>query len=530
VYTVRAIVTVTSIAILAALASAAPPLTPGEVLVLANSASGDSLAVAEAYVRLREIPKENLVAVPMPLSEEVSRADYNKLIREPARRAMADRHLAAVRCICLIYGVPLRISAESNEPQDRDVYRYYLKESGARLTQMRESLFVAAPAAARQQPPSTDIDDLLKELTSATGRGLASLASISDPAQRRAATRQVLAQYRDLYGLRGLVDLLEYQRLDGSPPLEDLRKELRTAEEVLSHALQTKPSDSGAKQKLAMLELAGGLWGGIAYARGQIDALKPTGTDASVDSELALLQWDRYELEGPMPNPLHWRAAATTAAATGNMAQPIVMTSRIDGPCRADALRMIKLSLSAEKHGLQGRFYIDAGGPHKDYDVHLRQLYENVKRDTKVPAVFEATSAVFAPQSCPEAALYVGWHSPRKYVPSMMWVPGAVGWHVAGCEARDLHDSDCAEWCPQMIRNGVAATVGGIGEPTLGAFPVPEDFFGLLLTGKHTVAECYWRTVGHVSWRMVLLADPLYNPFAANPQLDPKLLPKGLEP
>ena len=67
-------------------------------------------------------------------------------------------------------------------------------------------------------------------------------------------------------------------------------------------------------------------------------------------------------------------------------------------------------------------------------------------------------------------------------------------------------------------------------EPLLGAFPLPEEFFPLLLTGKYTVAECYWRTNPLVSWRMTLICDPLYNPYQVNPQLDVGKLPAGLAP
>ncbi len=76
----------------------------------------------------------------------------------------------------------------------------------------------------------------------------------------------------------------------------------------------------------------------------------------------------------------------------------------------------------------------------------------------------------------------------------------------------------------------MAATVGAVAEPRLFAFPIPLDFFSLLLTGKYTVAECYWRTVPNVSWRMTLIADPLYNPFKANPQVSTDALPMTLLP
>jgi len=81
-----------------------------------------------------------------------------------------------------------------------------------------------------------------------------------------------------------------------------------------------------------------------------------------------------------------------------------------------------------------------------------------------------------------------------------------------------------------MIQNGVAATIGAVDEPYLGSFPLPEEFFPLLMTGKWTVVECYWRTNPAASWRMMLLADPLYNPFHAQPLIKLNTLPSGLAP
>lgn len=79
-----------------------------------------------------------------------------------------------------------------------------------------------------------------------------------------------------------------------------------------------------------------------------------------------------------------------------------------------------------------------------------------------------------------------------------------------------------------MIQNGVAGTLGAVNEPYLGAFPLPQDFFALLLTGRFTLAECYWRTVPSVSWRLTLIADPLYNPFRLRPHLSIHVLPPQL--
>jgi uncharacterized protein (TIGR03790 family) len=59
-----------------------------------------------------------------------------------------------------------------------------------------------------------------------------------------------------------------------------------------------------------------------------------------------------------------------------------------------------------------------------------------------------------------------------------------------------------------MLESGVAATLGPPSEPYLQAFPVPEFFFGLLLDGQLSLAECYALSKPFWSWQMVLIGDP----------------------
>ena len=56
-------------------------------------------------------------------------------------------------------------------------------------------------------------------------------------------------------------------------------------------------------------------------------------------------------------------------------------------------------------------------------------------------------------------------------------------------------------------------TLGPTGEPYVDAFPLPNEFFALLLTGRYSLAEAYAFTTRYISWRMVLFGDPLYNPW-----------------
>ncbi len=268
------------------------------------------------------------------------------------------------------------------------------------------------------------------------------------------------------------------------------------------------------------------IWGMPVRVLAPPDAADDALADATVDSELALIWIADHPLAKFLPNPHYWKAAPDQRRSAG----AVVMTCRIDGPTLADASRLIKNSAAAQAKGLQGRLYVDAGGRLRSYDQRLEALAKRVRQHASLPVVYDDKPTVFPRGACPDAALYVGWHSPGRYIPAFRWVPGAVGWHIGSGEASQLRNPASRQWATQMIRHGVAATLGAVGDPYLGAFPSPEEFFPMLLTGQWTVAECYWRTQPMVSWRMTLIADPLYSPFAANPQIKPDHLPGGLAP
>jgi hypothetical protein len=67
--------------------------------------------------------------------------------------------------------------------------------------------------------------------------------------------------------------------------------------------------------------------------------------------------------------------------------------------------------------------------------------------------------------------------------------------------------------------------VGPVAEPYLHSFPLQEEFFPLLMTGKLPLAEVYWTTTPLTSWMQTCIGDPLYTPFARNPALKVDDLP-----
>ena len=217
-----------------------------------------------------------------------------------------------------------------------------------------------------------------------------------------------------------------------------------------------------------------------------------------------------------------------------------LMVSRLAAPRFELAMRLVDTAVEVESMGLSGKVYLDARGmaynsktdklgSYSQYDQSLRDLAERIKNHTKLEVVLDNRPELFGPGACPDAALYCGWYSLGEYVDSFTWRPGSVGYHIASMEAQTLTTPGSKMWCNAMLERGVAATLGPVYEPKLAAFPLPDDFFSLLLTGRYSLVEVYYRTTLFSSWVMVLVGDPLYNPFKNDPQLSENDLPERLK-
>jgi uncharacterized protein (TIGR03790 family) len=111
------------------LAAEAPP--PAAVAILYNSAVPESRKLAECYRDARSIPAQNLIGLTMPLTADISRADYEKWILKPLqaefdRRGWWRRGRDAagitlpveneIRVLVTMRGVPLRIEPTPKPP------------------------------------------------------------------------------------------------------------------------------------------------------------------------------------------------------------------------------------------------------------------------------------------------------------------------------------------------------------------------------------------------------------------------------
>jgi len=241
---------------------------------------------------------------------------------------------------------------------------------------------------------------------------------------------------------------------------------------------------------------------------------------AAVDSELALVKAAGYPLSGWIHNPFYPGHGYVPPMVSRS---DVLMISRLDGPDVPTVRRIIDDTLYAERRGLEGIAYFDARYPfpnkqqklngYQYYDRSIHRAAELVRASKRMPVVLDDQAALFQPGYCPEAALYCGWYSLGEYIDAFQWQRGAIGFHIASKECVTLRNPQSRVWCKKMLDHGAAATIGPVGEPYVQAFPIPERFFLALVDGYLTLGECYLLSLPYLSWKMVLIGDPLYRPF-----------------
>lgn len=392
-------------------------LGPEEIVVVANRSMPGSVKLARDYMQSRQIPPSNLLKLWVTDQERCSREAYDRKIARPTQQFLKKlpHEGKKIRCLLLIYGVPLRVGP----PEIQQTERLQIKQFN------QEILALKAQKAASSGAKSDSV----------------------------------------------------------RPEIERLNRLIRS--------------------------------------------IRAKDRTASVDSELALVRrHGDYELAGWVLNPYFVGFKDPSASI---QREDVLMVSRLDGPSLDVVRKRLEETLATEKTGLEGRAYFDARWPDTQkkktkgyglYDQSIHRAAQRVEKSDLLAVTVDDKQTLFPPGSAPQTALYCGWYSLAKYVDAFSWVPGAVGYHIASSECTTLRRQSSRVWCKMMLEKGAAATIGPVTEPYVQAFPLPEVFFGLLVDGHLTLAECYLASLPFLSWQMVLVGDPLYQPFRHRAGLD----------
>jgi uncharacterized protein (TIGR03790 family) len=533
--------------VLSNLSSAHPAvaaLTARDLVIVFNRSLDESRDVAVYYAKKRQVPADNLVGVEVPASEDMSREDFDQKLAPPVKKVVEKlKSQGRTPAILLVYGIPLRVGPRAAVAADaafQELTIAKVKEYQELVLQLVRSLDQLTP----NLPGKPVWNNQPKALTYPTQqvlvmaqqsflRGMAYLEKQPAPPGEKGARAEVISLLIRLGGAspeaRALTAKMARSRGQEHQALQ--QQELLGWNAVMSSDVQEEMFrgilPQTALKTAASIRFTKGVIGELKFwedARGLY--AKPQ-TMAAVDSEMTLITAGPYQAAGWLPNPFHLRFDRLLVIS--KVRGRTLMVGRLDGPTAATARRLVDDALAVEQTGLSGVFYIDARGLTGNeergnyvwFDRHLLDLSEMVRKFSPMKMVLDKQPGVFPPGSCPDAALYCGWYSLADYVPAFKWNKGAVGYHVASSEATTLKTPGSNVWCKRLVEEGVAATLGPVAEPFLFSFPLPDQFFPVLMTGKPTLLEAYFLTLPQVSWMQILIGDPLYRPFKNKPAIRP---------
>jgi uncharacterized protein (TIGR03790 family) len=517
--------------------SLAQALSPQDLIIVYNGNLPESRTLAHYYAEKRQVPPENLLEVNCPTGESIGREDFNKQLAEPIReRARQFQARGRQPAVLLVYGTPLRLD-DSLFSHWFNQYQEFLSLAQSKAEELTklcwrlkiqlDDFLGRSKSAAGQPPAAPELFRLIRETLARAQQFLQQNPAGRGVDSKRAA---IAAQFVKLAGSEPEFAAYQKQVLkSGAGPPTTLpdrfqdyaRLKIRQQEAIFQGILPET-----ALELAPSFRQTNGLFGELQFWVHSVQIYQNPLTEAAVDSELTLVLAGPYQLAQWLPNP--FLSQYDNFPSIKGIRKATVMVGRLDGPDPEIAKRLVDDAMDVEQSGLSGTFYIDARGlpegpgadPYALYDARLRNLYKIIRTKTSIPVVLDDKPEVFAVGSCPRAALYCGWYSLGNYVDAFTWQKGAVAFHVASAECSTLHYRGSTVWCKRMLEKGVAATLGPVAEPFLHSFPAPDEFFPLLLSGKLPLLEVYFRTIPNLSWRQVLVGDPLYNPFRNRPALN----------
>jgi uncharacterized protein (TIGR03790 family) len=120
----------------ASLAFAEKPLVPATIVVF-NADIPESVELARFYAQQRGIARDHLVGLSVSKTEEISRDEYDTMIRDPLRKIFSERDwwtmekgkgaepgrviTSSIRFVAVMKGIPLKIRPANDYPGDKSV-------------------------------------------------------------------------------------------------------------------------------------------------------------------------------------------------------------------------------------------------------------------------------------------------------------------------------------------------------------------------------------------------------------------------
>lgn len=515
------------LALLAASSSAHAGITANDLVLVVNKQQPEGRRLAEAYAAARGVPEGRIIEVDVPDNVEIAREFYEASIASAVRKQLDERQLRPqAKCLVLFYGIPLRIRERDSTPQERTEVDTVINPMISTLqTQLRDAATKLEKLATSLDPnfrPAQGLetsDQIRERLMAANTASTEALKSVTDPQRQQQLAQELRAAQMALVTMPKL------------PGLSTTRPATMPAQQEVDAWMADSGNPTSRHQIRQTMYFAGNVFQMLVALEMQKRTLTAKESEASVDSELSCLDLGAYDRTRWVINPFHQSNLAPA------LKEKVIRTARIDGPTPQIAQRVFENAIAVEKEGLKGDLVLDARGlsgkggfgTYEHFDGSIRNAVKYAAGASELKTIFDNNEPLLPNGSSDQAAIYCGWYAVRKYAPTVKLLPGSIAYHVGSFEMVTLRSQHETGWCRGLMLDGADVTLGPVGEPYLAAFPPADDFLGLLFTGKPTLVEAYWASIPITSWKMVLIGDPLYRPFAAKPVISSDRLPEALQ-
>jgi len=127
-----------------------------------------------------------------------------------------------------------------------------------------------------------------------------------------------------------------------------------------------------------------------------------------------------------------------------------------------------------------------------------------------------------------QIAIYIGWYTEHVSgplaQPTVEFMPGAFAYHLHSFSAGSLRTNQ-PQLVGPLLAKGATISMGCVYEPYIGGTPDVATFTARFVFSGFSFGEAAYACQSVLSWQTTVVGDPLYRPFAENPeQLHKELL------